>query len=133
MEDMFWEIPTEEVFRALKWAFDTVHKQKRALWFSIAKGGLSRRDRIGKASASDYVIIHSDQVRKYVEFDLHHCNLFALGPLVFKQGSKGVPIGGYLSAQLSKLWAIWREATFLLGPERQTTECAINDGIGRLW
>ena len=133
MEGMFWEIPTEEFFLALQWVLETASKRRRALWFSIAKGGFSQRDRVGRASSLDYIVISCDQVLRYVEFDARFCNLFALGPLVFRQGSKGVLIGGYPSAQLAELWAIWREATFLLVPERQATERAVNDSISKVW
>ena len=61
------------------------------------KGGLSRRDRIGRASTSDYVIIRSDQVRQYVDFDVHYCNLFAprtpsLQTRLEGHSNRGVPL-----------------------------------------
>ena len=48
----------------------------------------------------------------YVLFDTSQCNLFTLGQLIIKQGAKGVPTGGFLSAQLAEIWAIWREVTY---------------------
>ena len=49
--------------------------------------------------------------------------------LIIKQGIKGVPIGGFLSAQLTEIWATWREVPCLFGDSREITETAINESI----
>ena len=99
MEDMFWEIPTSEIVLGLEWAAKYLKGSRSRLWFSIAKGGLRHLDRIGLASSSDFYGINFDQVLRYVLFDISQCNLFTLGQLIIQQGIKGVPIGGFLSAQ----------------------------------
>ena len=106
MDDMFWEIPTQEVFQSLEWALGEIKGRRDHLWFSIAKGGLRERDRLGRASSKDYDIFEDEEVTRYVTYDVRSCNLFTLGPLVLRQGAKGVPIGGYLSAQLAEIWAM---------------------------
>ena len=83
-------------------------------------------DRLGSAASKDFYIVSSDQVLRYVKFDIEDCNLFTLGNLILKQGVKGVPIGGFLSAQLAELWAIWREEMTLFGHLRGATEDATN-------
>ena len=35
--------------------------------------------------------------------------LVVLGQLIRRQGVRGVPIGGFISAQLAEIWAAWRE------------------------
>lgn len=83
-------------------------------------------DRLGSAASKDFYIVSSDQVLRYVKFDIEDCNLFTLGNLILKQGVKGVPIGGFLSAQLAELWAIWREEMTLFGHLRGATGDATN-------
>ena len=99
------------------------------LWFSIAKGGLTHLDRVGLASSSDFYGISFDQALRYVLFDISQCNLFTLGQLIIQQGIKGVPIGGFLSAQLAEIWATWREVKYLFGDSKEVIENAVNESI----
>ena len=46
---------------------------------------------------------------RYVHWDIHHNIWFSAGPVLMAQGDKGVPIGGFLSAQQMILWAISKE------------------------
>ena len=39
MDDMFWEIPTQDVFKALTWSIKKVQWGRSPLLFSLAKGG----------------------------------------------------------------------------------------------
>ena len=66
MDDMFWEMPTREIFKSLKWAMKELGQQKRAVWFSITKGGLKQRDRVRRASARDFWIVSSEEVKRSV-------------------------------------------------------------------
>ena len=50
-------------------------------------------------------------MKTYVEFELFDNCFFTMGPLILLQGTTGIPIGGFLSAQLMELWCIWREVT----------------------
>ena len=56
-------------------------------------------------------------------------NLITLGQLIIKQGVKGLPIGGFLSAQLAESWATWREVTYLFGDSRGGVKTSINVSI----
>ena len=38
-----------------------------------------------------------------------------MGPIVLRQGGTGVPIGGFILAQIAELWALWKENTKLRG------------------
>ena len=78
----------------------TRRKIRGGFWFSIAKGGLKSLDRIGKASDKGFRTIDLDEVISFVDWDMHYNNLFCLWGIVLKQQEKGVPIGGFLSAQL---------------------------------
>ena len=60
----------------------------------------------------------ADEVLRYSDFELFYNTLFVLGPLVMCKGEKGVPIGGFLSAQMSEMWCLWREALYLFGDQR---------------
>ena len=115
---MFWEIPLDQIVMAIDWAHSTLAGARDNLWFSIAKGGQKQLDRIGIASSSDFTPIPFQEVKHYVTFDTKFCNLYTLGELILQQGLKGVPIGGFLSAQLAEIWATWREAMFLFGKDR---------------
>ena len=44
-----------------------------------------------------------------MKWDIFHNTEFVFGSIVMSQGDKGVPIGGFLSAQLCVLWGIFRE------------------------
>ena len=112
MEDMFWKIPKNEVFKSITWACNTLRKRHTTLFFALAKGGLKHLDRLGKASASAYFVLDEEQLLRYVKFDVMYNNLFCLGPLILQQGSNGVPIGGFISAQIAEIWAMWREYYF---------------------
>ena len=86
-----------------------VGPKRRQIWFCISKDGLRKSDRLGKGTFERFLNVSSDEVWRYVDFDFSFNNLFVLGPLVLRQGLKGVPIGGFLSAQLAELWCLWQE------------------------
>ena len=111
MEDMYWEVPKDEMLQSLTWALALLSKGKTVLSFSIAKGDLNELDRVGSASGEHFVVLTGRQVKIYVEFELFDNCFFTMGPLVLLQGTTGIPIGGLLSAQLTALWCIWREVT----------------------
>ena len=100
-----------------------------SMHFSIAKGGLRQRDWIGNSSSKDFNTISPTEVSRYVTFDTKVCNLLTLGPLILKQGLKGAPIGGFLSAQLAEIWATWREVHYLRGKGKTDAQRKVNGGI----
>ena len=53
MEDMFWEIPEEEVAKALDWA---MRGQKGLQWFCQHRRGVRKLDRLGWGSSADVSI-----------------------------------------------------------------------------
>ena len=53
----------------------------------------------------------TDRKTPYVEFELFNNGFFTVGPLVLLHGTTGIPMGGFLGAQLTELWCIWREVT----------------------
>ena len=57
MEDMFWEIPEEEVAKALDWAMRLARGKKEILRFCLHRRGVRKLDRLGRGSPSDYVSI----------------------------------------------------------------------------
>ena len=106
---MFWEIPPKEIASAIEWAFRTVSGEKKTFWASIHRGGITELDRKGTGASSTFRSVNEDEIKQYVSFDTKSINLFHVGPIILKQGLKGVPIGSFLSAQLSEIWAIWRD------------------------
>ena len=49
-------------------------------------------------------------VLKFVTWDVFHNTEFVFGSVFLAQGDKGVPIGGFLFAQLCVLWGVFRES-----------------------
>ena len=76
MDNIFWEIPQDQIMVALEWAHKKLRGGRNNLWFSRAKGGQRHLDRVGTASSSDYPTISFNQVKRYVVFDTKFCNLF---------------------------------------------------------
>ena len=68
-------------------------------------------------------------MEQFVKFDVTKCNLLVLGNLILKQGRKGVRIGGFLSAQLAELWALWREYVNLSGVSCDQTATLLNEQV----
>ena len=128
MDDMFWELSVEETKKAPKWAFRVV-SGKKTFWACIHKGGLRELDRVGVGSADNFVSTSEKAITEYVDFDVRDNNLFRVGPLILEQGLRGVPIGGFLSAQLSEIWAIWREELYALGPEKEATAAKVTEEL----
>ena len=126
MEDMFWEIPQEEVAKALDWAMRLARGKKEILRFCLHRRGVRKLDRLGRGSSSDYVSISEEEVLRYVLFDIEDDTLLAFGRLILRQGGKGVPIGRLLSAQLAEIWCSWREATWLFGEAKGEVETKLN-------
>ena len=90
---------------------------------------MKKLDRPGKGASNDFVNMSDDQVLRYVLFDIHEDTLFAFGNLILSRGRKGVPIGGFLSAQLAEIWCSWKEAMCLFGKERAKVECAVTAAL----
>ena len=111
IDDMFWNLDKEEVVEAIEGSIGIMLRGKREtnLWFSIHKSGERSLDRLGKSSCEDFFCFESTAVVKYVKWDLFNNTLFCVGPLVMAQGKRGVPIGGFISAQCAELWCIYRE------------------------
>ena len=110
MADMFWEIPASDVKSAVQWALHTVRKKHRAtnLSFSVSRES-NHLDRIGRSTAAGFTVVHEACVSRFVDFDLDDNVLFTAGGVILAQGGKGVPIGGFISAQAAEIWAIWKE------------------------
>ena len=70
-------------------------------------------DHIGKASGKLHRTIDIDDVLKFVKWDVGYNKEFTVGCVTLSQGEKGVPIGGFLSAQLCVLWGMYREGLLL--------------------
>ena len=62
-----------------------------------------------KSASEDFFSFESKVVLKYVKWDLYKNTLFCIGPLVMAQGKRGVPIGGFISAQCTELWCMYKE------------------------
>ena len=112
IDNCFWNLDKHGVLKAVRKVAGRVRwgrKVKGDLWFSIAKGGDKTVDHMGKGSESSHRTVNLEDVLNFVEWDVFHNTDFVFGSLVLAQGDKGVPIGGFLSAQLCVLWGIFRE------------------------
>ena len=84
------------------------------LWFSQSPEARSL-DRVGKSSHRQFRILSEEVVARFADYYLFDNVLFVLQRPVLQQGGSGVPIGGFISAQLAELWALWRENVKLRG------------------
>ena len=110
MADFFWEIPADEVKQAARWAMQRMcakQRIKHAL-FSISRE-IKHLDRVGTSAAQSFLVVDEAAIMRFLDFDLDQNVLFAAGGVVLAQGGKGVPIGGFMSAQAPELCAMWRE------------------------
>ena len=120
MADMFWHIPKDDVVPSLNLIFTLLERERRgcAEFFSLHKSGEKTLDRIGTATCADFRVISRSELLAFVEWDLHHNTGLVLGQLLLRQGDRGVPIGGHLSAQLAELWALARELGWVFGERK---------------
>ena len=130
MADMFWEIPLEQVVLSLEWALASLAKKRRStsLTFAVSKAD-KHLDHIGSAASNAFLNVTQDLVTRFVRFDTYDNVLFVAGPVILRQGLRGVPIGGFISAQLAEIWAIWREVTALHGEQVPQTIQDIHSAI----
>ena len=116
MADRFSEIPLEQVTQSIDWAFSVLAKKQRSssLYFGMSKAD-KHLDHLGFALSNAFLNVQQDMVRCFVLFDTCDNLLFVAGPLILRQGLRGVPIGGFISTQLAEIWSIWREVRALQG------------------
>ena len=134
MDNMFWQIPQEDVVESVNWIFSILNGsylsckpnsklRKKEIWFSISKTGDRGLDRVGKSSARTFHIVHEDKVKRFLAFNLKGNSLLSLGTMILQQGKRGVPIGEFLSAQLAEIWCAWREYSSLFAPPSPGENC----------
>ena len=73
---------------------------------------------MGKATAKHFRVVSIGELLSFVEWDMKQNNLFTLWGIVLRQQVKGVPIGGFLSAQLMCLCLLAVEYSFVHSPHR---------------
>ena len=113
VDNCYWNIDKKEALQALTAAKEKIMNslgKRITLWFGIARGNDRHRDRIRKSAENMFVVLNFDEVYEYVVWDLLHNTYFCLDTILLRQGPRGVPIGGFLSAQIMVLWAIFRES-----------------------
>ena len=62
------------------------------------------------------------EVLRFVEFDMTENVFLTVGAIILCQGARGIPIGGFLSAQIAEIWACWKEYTGFFGDSVQTVQ-----------
>ena len=110
MDEQYWNIPRDEVEKALEWALSLLRKHVRCehVWFSLGK--LDKNlDIVGKASGPYHIVISQDELSRYVKWDLHHSTILTLGSLLLQQDDIGMAIGGFLSSHAAEMLCLWRE------------------------
>ena len=116
MDNCYSNIDKQQVLQVLTFAKERIMTnlgQRIELWFSIARGSERQRDRVGKSADSMFPVVSFQQVYEYVVWVLLHNTFFCLDKILLRQRPKGVPIGGFLSAQIMVLWAIFCESVLL--------------------
>ena len=114
MADMFWEISAEEVKQAARWAMRRMCAKQRTKHAAFSISCESKHlDRVGTSAAQSFLVVEEAAIMRFLDLDLDQNVLFTAGGVVLAQGGKGVPIGGFISAQAAELWAMWRERHLL--------------------
>jgi hypothetical protein len=110
MDDMFWQIPKDEVIPSLTYLAKKLKGRRTGeTWFTLDRIGDKKLDRMGKAPEKTSISVSLTEVLRYVEWDVFSNTLFVVHTLVLNQGAKGVPIGGFISAQLAEAWCMYKE------------------------
>ena len=86
-------------------------------------------DWLGASLGKSFTVLSSKEVKQFVEFDVTECNLLVVGQRILKEGRKVVPIGGFVSAQLAELWALWREHENLSETSCDQTGTRVNEQV----
>ena len=73
-------------------------------------------DRIGESTSRNHHVFKIEEILTFVEWDLKHNTLFPVWGIVLRQARKGVPIGGFPSAQLMCMQALLQENAFCKNP-----------------
>ena len=121
MDDMFWEIPQTEVIASVRWLISTLHARNKkpvpkltrqtsqqtlevpaadalgveTLWFSISKPGDKSLDRVGKAIGRDFRMITTEQIIRFLHFNMKGNTLLVAGRVLLQQGQSGGWVAGY--------------------------------------
>ena len=98
-------------------------KIRGEFWFSVAKRNLKSLDHVGKASGQDFRLVPLEDLLNFVRWDMHFNNLFVVWGFTIRQQEKGVPIGGFLSAQLMCLCLLGIEYQFVENANRHDMLC----------
>ena len=101
--------------------------------FSIAKGGCKPLDRLGDRTMRNYRVLTLEDFVMFVDWDLNQNTLFEVWGVVLHQAKRGVPIGGFLSAQLMCLWALVQENAFFSDPAKGRLIHAVRTQWPKQW
>ena len=87
-----------------------------------AKGSEKGLDSFGKNAAKSFVTLLEAEVLRFVEFDMTENVFLTVGAVILCQGARGIPIDGFLSAQIAEIWACWKEYTGLFCDFAETVQ-----------
>ena len=136
IDNAYWELNKKRVLEAVRTAGALVKQRRRVrgtLSFSIAKGGCKALDRVGESTTRNYRVLTLEDLVMFVDWDLNQNTLFEVWGVALRQAKRGVPIGGFLSAQLMCLWALVQENTFFSDPTKEKLISAVRTQWPRQW
>ena len=113
VEDCFLNTPRELVLQALHYWLSFPFSRRRLQYFAISKDS-KREDHVGRPCSPHYWELPADVVSATVEWELLHNSIFVVADGVAERKlrqTKGLPIGGHLSAALVELVTLFREHT----------------------
>ena len=113
VEDCFLNTPRDKVLVALRYWMELLQSQRRrAVTFAISKD-CNRNDKLGPSYSLHFWELSADVVEAIVQWDMDCNGSFAVqgrgGDTVMLNQSRGLPIGGCLSAGLVELVALFME------------------------
>ena len=112
VEDCFLNTPRDLVLPALRYWLSYPFGRRAVRFFAISKDGKSE-DYIGRPCSLHYWEVSAAVVMAVVEWELQRISLFEVvggnGAMIVLEQTKGLPIGGHLSAALVELVALYRE------------------------
>ena len=116
VDNAFRELSKEKILHGINTVAKVVKKYRKirgGFWLSIAKRGLKSLDRVSKTSGKDFRLVTLEEVIDFVQWDINFNNLFVIWGTVLRHQDKGVPIGGYLSAQLMNFCLMGAQYNFV--------------------
>jgi hypothetical protein len=90
-----------------------VRKGKGGPWFAIHKTN-NKLDEMRRAYHEDFENFSWEEIRPFIHWEIFNHDIFTVGSRIMRQ-TRGMPIGGVMSAQLASIFCMVREHEYFTG------------------